>query len=255
MTRGLIESNQFGFARQWNGTSYDKANRWNGNYNFVEEGLRLGTVLGRKLKVRSEEKSTKYTRKNGGKIDKRLISELGFENSNVFEQTFVDRYNKAYLHISIDASSSMSGNKWIKMCENKILKVDPQLSDFLCESYLIGLRDMEIHKTLVDKQRLIILENDGRVDAKIKELLIDSLRGLDEVHKVCIPEFVTPEQLTKVMTKWLEQNPNKLHESMSSLYFESIRRIFLVKIKNKNCIMVYRSKKTGSTNGSTVCQI
>jgi len=123
MTRGLIESNQFGFARQWNGTSYDKANRWNGNYNFVEEGLRLGTVLGRKLKVRSEEKSTKYTRKNGGKIDKRLISELGFDNSNVFEQTFVDRYNKAYLHISIDASSSMSGNKWNKAMSSAIAMI------------------------------------------------------------------------------------------------------------------------------------
>ena len=111
LTKGLIDSNQFGFARAWNGESYDSQSRWR-NYNFVEEGIRLGKILGRKLKVRSEEKSTKYSRKNTGKIDKRLISELGFSNENVFEQTFIDRYNKAYLHISIDASGSMCGDKW-----------------------------------------------------------------------------------------------------------------------------------------------
>ena len=112
LTQSLIDSGQFGCATSWNQRRYNESNY--DRYNFVEEGLRLGNVLGRKLKVRGEESSLKYSRQNSGKIDKRLLSELGFGNSDVFSQTFVERYNKAYLHISIDASGSMSGNKWNK---------------------------------------------------------------------------------------------------------------------------------------------
>ena len=54
----------------------------------IAEGMRLGTMLGKKLKVRNESRDTKWTRKDSGKIDKRLISELGFGNSDVFSQTF-----------------------------------------------------------------------------------------------------------------------------------------------------------------------
>ena len=80
----------------------------------ILEGLRLGTILGRKLSVRTESRDTKYTRKDTGRIDKRLIAELGFGNSNVFSQTFVDSYPDAFLHISVDASGSMSGSKWYR---------------------------------------------------------------------------------------------------------------------------------------------
>ena len=113
-TQSLIDSDQFRCATTWNQSRYnDTEDRYySRNYNFIEEGLRLGNVLGRKLQVRGEESSLKYTRQDTGKIDKRLIAELGFGNSNVFSQTFVERYNKAYLHISVDASGSMSGKKW-----------------------------------------------------------------------------------------------------------------------------------------------
>ena len=80
---------------------------------FVEDGIRLGTVLGRKLQVRGESRDTKWTRLDSGKIDKRLISELGFGNERVFNTTFTESYSDAILHISVDASGSMSGDKWI----------------------------------------------------------------------------------------------------------------------------------------------
>ena len=80
----------------------------------ITEGLRLGTILGRKLSVRTESRDTKYTRKDTGRIDKRLIAELGFGNSNVFSQTFVDSFPDAFLHISVDASGSMGGSKWTR---------------------------------------------------------------------------------------------------------------------------------------------
>ena len=101
-TKALIDSSAFNII-SWRSDDSDKA---------VQEGLRLGAILGRKLKVRSEEVTTKYTRKDAGKIDGRLISELGFGNANIFTQTFVDKYSDVNLHISIDASGSMGGSKW-----------------------------------------------------------------------------------------------------------------------------------------------
>ena len=78
----------------------------------IAEGMRLGTMLGKKLKVRNESRDTKWTRKDSGRIDKRLIAELGFGNDRVFSSVFTDSYADAHLHISIDASGSMSGDKW-----------------------------------------------------------------------------------------------------------------------------------------------
>ena len=80
---------------------------------FVETGIALGTRLGRKLQVRGESRDTKWTRLDSGKIDKRLISELGFGNERVFNTTFTESYSDAILHISVDASGSMSGDKWV----------------------------------------------------------------------------------------------------------------------------------------------
>jgi|7_EtaG_2_1085326.scaffolds.fasta_scaffold02723_6 hypothetical protein len=120
LTQALVDSGQFSMASEWNGSSY--ANEYNG-YNYVEEGLRLGTQLGRKLKVRGEETLLKYSRKNSGKIDRRIIAELGFDNANIFSQTFVERYNKAHLHLSIDASGSMNGKPWNKAMTSAVAMI------------------------------------------------------------------------------------------------------------------------------------
>ncbi len=78
----------------------------------VNNGLRLGTQLGRKLQIRNDEKSLKYTRLNKGKIDRRLISSLGYGYESVFNQVFQEKFKPAIVHISVDASGSMSGEKW-----------------------------------------------------------------------------------------------------------------------------------------------
>ena len=78
----------------------------------VQKGIKLGTMLGKKLQVRGEDRTTVFNRQKVGRIDKRMISSLGFGNENVFQFTEIDSYKKANLHISIDASSSMNGDKW-----------------------------------------------------------------------------------------------------------------------------------------------
>jgi hypothetical protein len=124
LTQSLIDSNQFSCASSWNQDYYNRDSEYSSrNYNFVEEGLRLGSMLGRKLQVRGEESQLKFTRQDSGKIDKRLISELGFGNSNVFSHTLTERYNKAYLHISVDASGSMSGDKWNKAMTSAVAMI------------------------------------------------------------------------------------------------------------------------------------
>ena len=107
LTQELIDNHVFNFCNKWAQT-HDRS------ITPINEGLRLGTILGKKLKVRGEQRDLIFTRQNSGKIDKRLISELGFDNSNVFSHKFTERYNKANLHISVDGSGSMNGRKWEK---------------------------------------------------------------------------------------------------------------------------------------------
>ena len=78
----------------------------------IVSGTKLGTLLGKKLQIRGESRTLKNSRLDSGRIDKRLIAELGFGNSRVFQTTFVEQYNDAILHISVDASGSMCGEKW-----------------------------------------------------------------------------------------------------------------------------------------------
>ena len=80
----------------------------------VNAGLIMGAALGRKLQIRSEINTTKYMRKPVGKIDRRILSELSFDNENVFHIMDVSKYKNSYIHISVDASSSMRGDKWEK---------------------------------------------------------------------------------------------------------------------------------------------
>lgn len=86
----------------------------------VDNGIRLGTVLSKKLQTRSESRDTIFNRQKTGKIDKRMISTLGFGNQNVFFTKDIDFYNDANLHISIDASGSMHGDKWKQTLTNVV---------------------------------------------------------------------------------------------------------------------------------------
>lgn len=82
------------------------------NDESVTQGIILGKTLGRKLQLRNADRTLKTTRLQAGKIDRRLISQLGYDNANVFHRIVTDRYKNYFIHISIDASGSMSGEKF-----------------------------------------------------------------------------------------------------------------------------------------------
>ena len=108
LTEALVNDTDFPFSRidHWD---TKKAIRW--AEEEVQKGIVLGTVLGKKLQVRNESRETVYSRLTKGKIDGRMIASLGYDNSNVFYTREVDQYKKANLHISIDYSGSMGGQK------------------------------------------------------------------------------------------------------------------------------------------------
>jgi len=107
LTENMLKSDDFPFAH----------NDWNTNdvkiwaEDEVRRGTTLGTLLGKKLQVRSESRETIFSRLKRGKIDGRMVASLGYENENVFFTNEVDQFKKANLHISIDYSGSMSGDK------------------------------------------------------------------------------------------------------------------------------------------------
>ena len=106
LTKSLIDSNLYdtiSASYSWRREEAQTA---------INDGLRLGTQLGRKLQIRNDERSLKYTRLNKGKIDKRMVSSLGYGYQSVFSQVFEERFKPAIVHISVDASGSMSGEKW-----------------------------------------------------------------------------------------------------------------------------------------------
>jgi len=105
LTQSMIDDSLFPYLLR-------KQQSWHSPAEWLNDGIALGTKLGRKLQVRGESRDLKWNRLDAGRIDKRLIAELGFGNSRVFQQTFTESYSDAFLHISVDASGSMSGNKW-----------------------------------------------------------------------------------------------------------------------------------------------
>lgn len=109
LTKELINSEMFPLSRL---DHKENASTQKELTDAVNLGFIQGAALGRRLQIRNEINTCKHMRKSTGRIDKRILSELSFDNENVFYNIDLDRYNKSYIHISIDASSSMNGKKW-----------------------------------------------------------------------------------------------------------------------------------------------
>lgn len=80
--------------------------------NMVSQGFQLGTVLGRKIQTRRESRELETNRLRSGKIDAKRVAHAGYGIENIFNQIHIDKYNKANIHLTIDASGSMGGDRW-----------------------------------------------------------------------------------------------------------------------------------------------
>lgn len=178
LTKSLLSSDEFPLTSKgyWNEESVRPL------YTLqVENGIKLGTILGKKLQVRGESRTTIYNRQKVGKIDKRLISSLGFGNENVFSVFETDSYKKANLHVSIDASGSMGGTKWEKTMTNVVA---------ICKAVdMISNLSIQVSFRTTSQKGLpyIVLAYDSRRDKFTK---------VKEFFKYITPSGTTPEGLT-----------------------------------------------------------
>ena len=187
LTQSMIDNSLFPYLLRSGGYYFENSPEW------LTDGLSLGTKLGRKLQVRGESRDLKWNRLDAGRIDKRLIAELGFGNSRVFSQTFTESYSDAFLHISVDASGSMSGEKWkntmtsvVAICKavDMISNVDVQVS-FRSTHAGSGRRGYSS-----GDNPLVLVGYDSRVDKfqKVKKCFLTFI--LVELHqRVCVSKL------------------------------------------------------------------
>jgi len=116
---------------------------------------------------------------------------------------------------------SISGSKWLEMCkeEERFLQ-DAGLG---CTYYLVGLLNM---KQFADRNEKHMIELFKKEHAEFSEESLNTLRTLRNSVKLCVPKEVSPDQLKKIMTQWLEQYPEKLHLSMSYSFFNAMLDTF-----------------------------
>lgn len=165
MTEELMKDYDFPFADWWKGWGNETPRFTNYNEAALRKGIQLGTLLGKRLAVRSEERVTDNPRQKSGKIDRRLIAGLGYDYVNVFSTKDVDKFKKANLHISLDGSGSMSGSAWNKALTTTIA---------ICKAASM-VSNLEVQVTIRGiwgKKAYICQAYDSRVDKfdKVKRL-------------------------------------------------------------------------------------
>jgi hypothetical protein len=161
MTQSLMETPEFPLASlRYNAKEGEHQNQIQ-CASEVAEGIRIGTILGKKLQVRSESRETIFNRQLVGRMDKRMISSLGFGNEHVFFTKEIDAYKKANLHISVDASGSMGGTKWRKTMTNVVALAK-------AVSMIPNLEIQISFRTTSGELPYIVVAYDSRVDKFIK---------------------------------------------------------------------------------------
>jgi nitric oxide reductase activation protein len=161
MTQTLLESHDFPLASLRYNAKEGEHQCQSHCATEVAEGIRLGTILGKKLQVRSESRETIFNRQLVGRMDKRMISSLGFGNEHVFYTKEVDQYKKANLHISVDASGSMGGTKWRKTMTNVVALAK-------AVDMISNLEIQISFRTTSGELPYIVVAYDSRVDKFIK---------------------------------------------------------------------------------------
>jgi len=175
LTQNVIDNAGYNFldAQMWRSKGEKMSNA-------ISKGVTLGRQLGKKLKLRSEERNTKFSRLDSGKIDKRLISTLGFGAERIFQQVMNDKYTPANVHITIDASGSMAGSRF-ENCQTAVVAIAKAAS-------MIDNLDVQIsYRTTTGDKPIILIAYDSRVD---------SFRKITNLFKHICASNLTPEGLT-----------------------------------------------------------
>lgn len=145
----------------------------------IAEGVALGSRLAQKMMIRNEEKSLVVNRLNNGKIFNRHVAMLGADVENIFFKTKTDTYKNSTIHLSIDASGSMSGPRFEEaiVTATAIAKACTYLKGIDC---IISFRSQQ------EKHPMILIGYNSKTDHFSK---------ITELFKFLHPNSSTPEGL------------------------------------------------------------
>jgi hypothetical protein len=155
----------------------------------VREGVQFGTMLGRRLQVRDDVKSTIYNRLESGKIHRRLLNELGYNNENVFYRVVTDKFKKAHLHISVDASSSMDSS-WHQTLKTL---VSIAKAGSMVKNLEVSITFRSAVKMMGEEVVYVVKAYDSKIDKFSKILQLFPLIG----PSGCTPEGLAFEEIVK----------------------------------------------------------
>ena len=87
------------------------------NKHHIEKGLIKGKKLLKQLRIRNEEQRLETNHLKKGKLDLKRIYAATYTD-DIFKKLDIKTYKKINIHLSIDGSGSMKGNKWDSVLEN-----------------------------------------------------------------------------------------------------------------------------------------
>ena len=103
LTKQMIASNPLHMGCIRRSSEYDT---------FVNNGIRDGVKLAKKIQRRNEDCSIKFNRLRTGNLDRRRIADIGSGASDIFSRILTTTYNHSIIYLCIDLSGSMQGRKW-----------------------------------------------------------------------------------------------------------------------------------------------
>ena len=176
VTKNLIDSGIVPHLGTWRVEQNDTA---------IRKGITLGTILGKKLKTRNEERINNTPRMKSGKLNGRMLHEIGFGNFQIFDQININTATPCLLHISIDASSSMSGDKWYNT-QTAAVAIAKAASMTDNMNVVISYRGIYYNRESRHCQPLMLVAYDSRKDKFSK---------IQNLFKHISPSGTTPEGL------------------------------------------------------------
>lgn len=157
VTKALLSQDWFLFGRTWRNSRTDDA---------LSAGRKMGAILHHRLQVRNDPMLTKQTRLPHGGLDRRLLAQLGMDITSVFHKSRTDIHRPVMLHLSLDASGSMSGNKWEKVVTvaTAIAYLSKKLQNVDAVISIRGGNDMPIVAIVFDsrKDQFVTFQNNMR---------------------------------------------------------------------------------------------
>ena len=85
--------------------------------NSIEKGLIKGKKLLKQLKIRNEEQRLETNHLKKGKLDSKRLYAANYTD-DIFKKIDIKTYKKINIHLSIDGSGSMRGDKWNSVLKN-----------------------------------------------------------------------------------------------------------------------------------------